>query len=153
MAIGSNGHSHRPLDVMNRWEAGEDLALSRSLLEHQLSRDVVTVAYPGGVYSSATKAAAARIGMAVACSLRGVVSSNYDDPYALSRIAVHGRLTPEVLIARLHLASQRMPTRGESLRERMQRTARRVSSMGAGDTVKIWGGESDAWGQSSGRID
>ena len=70
--IGSNGHSYRPLDVMSRWDAGEDLALSRSLLEHQLSRSINAAAYPSGLASSATHAAAARVGYMAGCTLRGL---------------------------------------------------------------------------------
>ena len=105
--IGSNGHSHRPLDLMSRWEAGEDLALSRSLLEHQLERSVTTVAYPSGFHSSATKAAALRVGYTSGCGLQGVISSNYDDPFSLSRMHVDGTVRPEVLIARLAIAARR----------------------------------------------
>ncbi len=134
VSIGSNGHSHRPLDTMSRWEAGEDMALSRALLEHQLQRTVDTIAYPDGLHTSGTRAAAARVGFVAGATLRGAVSSNYDDPFALTRVPVHGSTRPEVLLARLTLAGRR-PSHGEPLRERLQRTARRIAAFGGTDPL------------------
>lgn len=128
--IGSYGHSQRPLDLMSRWEAGEDLALSRALLEHQLECSVTAMAYPSGLHSSATRAAAARVGYTTACQLGGSVSSNHDDPFSLSRIPIHGGMGPENLVARLRMECQTLPTDGERLRTKARRAVRRVVAIG-----------------------
>ena len=47
VVIGSAGHSGRALDVMSRWEASEELALSKSLLEHQLECVIAAAALSG----------------------------------------------------------------------------------------------------------
>ena len=115
VVIGSAGHSGRALDVMSRWEASEELALSKSLLEHQLECIIAAAAYPAGLHSPATKEAAGRGGYEAACGLQGSVSSNYDDLFSLSRLPVEGAVRPEVLLARLVIASKTLPNPGESL--------------------------------------
>ena len=133
VVIGSNGHSYRSLDVMGRWEAAEELALSRSLLEHQLERPITSVAYPSGLASPATQAAAARVGYRAACTLRGTVSSNYENIFALSRMAIDGHTRPEILIGHLEMAARRLPPTREALRAKVHRTVRRVGNIGGAD--------------------
>ena len=137
VGVGSNGHSYQPLDVMSRWEAAEDLALSRSLLEHQLQRSVSTLAYPMGYHSAVTKEAAARVGYRGAVTLRGSASSNDADVLALSRIPVTGLVRPEVLLAHLRMASRRIPRQAELLRTKLQRTARRVAALAGSGSAHV----------------
>jgi hypothetical protein len=131
IVIGSNAHTYRPLDVMSKWEAGEELALSRSLLEHQLERIISLAAYPSGLASQTTQAAAERVGFRGGCTLRGAVSSNYENRFALSRIPVDGTMRPEILIAHLTIASRRLPRDREPVRVKMNRAARRVGTIGS----------------------
>lgn len=135
VVVGSNGHTYRPLDVMTRWEAAEELALSRSLLEHQLERNVTVAAYPAGLTSPAVETAAARVGFRAACTLRGAVSSNYENPFTLSRIAVDGAMRPEILLAHLAIESRRPLKKGGPLRSKVRRTVRRMGTFGGSETT------------------
>ena len=137
VAIGSNGHSYRPLDVMKRSEASEELALSRSLLEHQLERHITTVAFPASLASPSTRSAAIRVGYRAACVLRGTVSSNYDEISALRRMPMDGLMRPEILIAHLEVASRRLPTTRESIRSRAHRTIRRAGMIRGVDSMGV----------------
>ena len=63
------------------------------------------------------------------------MSSNYDDLFSLSRLPVEGAVRPEVLLARLVIASKTLPNPGESLPVRVQRLVRRVGTRSVSDVA------------------
>ena len=92
MSIGSHGHSHRALSGLSEAEQRADLVESRRILQHQLGRDVVALAYPygwQGTYDDITTNLAREAGYRLAfTSIEGINRPRASNPHALQRLGV-----------------------------------------------------------------
>jgi peptidoglycan/xylan/chitin deacetylase (PgdA/CDA1 family) len=115
MSIGSHGHSHRALGMLDEEAQRRDLRESRDRLEAELGRGVAALAYPygwPGTFTATTGRLAAEAGYRLAfSSLEGVNHPGGDDfaPMALRRLNVGTGDSPCLLRARaaLHARSGR----------------------------------------------
>ena len=109
MSIGSHGHTHRNLARLSEDEQGEELTTSKRILEHELGRQVQSVAYPfgwRGTYSESTERQASAAGYRLAFSSRkGVNRPGSWDQFALCRLGIGFSDTTSLLRARLVLCA------------------------------------------------
>jgi len=105
LTIGSHGHGHRKLAVLDEDAQRHDLAASKQILEAHLNREVAALAYPygwSGTYTSQTKALAAQTGYRLSfASQQGVNRPGALDPYEIRRLGVGTGDSPVLLRARI----------------------------------------------------
>ncbi|HEY6757870.1 MAG TPA: polysaccharide deacetylase family protein [Baekduia sp.] len=123
--VGAHGVRHRYLDELDDQELTEEVRGSKAALEDLTQAGVASFAYPHGAYDIRAREAVIRAGYSSAAAVKNAVSHAGDDPFAIARWTVtHG--TPASRIAQV-LEGEGVPTawRGERLRTRAYRTARR----------------------------
>jgi peptidoglycan/xylan/chitin deacetylase (PgdA/CDA1 family) len=86
---GAHSHTHRPLDMLPPSVAHEEIVRSKELLEEYLGQPVSSFAYPYGYYSAHVQQIVQAVGYVSACAVKLALSSLYDDPYALARLAIN----------------------------------------------------------------
>jgi peptidoglycan/xylan/chitin deacetylase (PgdA/CDA1 family) len=128
--VGAHAHSHRPLDVLGRAEAGREIELSKRLLEGALGHPVASFSYPHGYASAGTQEAVRRCGFRSACGVRHALSYTGDNPWLLSRLVVRSTTTVVELDGWLHGSGVGVATRHELLRTKVWRGARRAWASG-----------------------
>ncbi len=85
---GAHSHTHRPLDMLPLDVVYEEIVHSKKLLEEHLGQMVSSFAYPFGYYSDRVQQIVQEAGFASACAVRLTMSSLFDNPYALARLAI-----------------------------------------------------------------
>jgi peptidoglycan/xylan/chitin deacetylase (PgdA/CDA1 family) len=128
--VGAHAHSHRPLDVLDRAEAGREIELSKHLLEGALGHPVAAFSYPHGYASAATQDLVRGGGFRSACGVRHALSHTGDNPWLLSRLVVGPTTTVAELDGWLHGSGARVARRHELLRTKVWRGARRAWASG-----------------------
>lgn len=126
--IGSHTVSHRRLDELPQAAIRQELADSRALLEDIVSREVSTLAYPHGNYDGRVIRIAGETGYRGAAAVRMATSHDREDPYAVSRLIVNAA-TPEATVRRFLEGGVPMAPRGERVRTRGFRLARRAIAL------------------------
>jgi peptidoglycan/xylan/chitin deacetylase (PgdA/CDA1 family) len=86
--IGAHSHSHAQLDQIRGAALGEELRLSRALLESGAEVPVRTMAYPFGYSSAAVRAEVRAAGYRYAAAVANTVGGGGADPLALPRLTV-----------------------------------------------------------------
>ena len=86
--IGSHAHHHRPLDVLPRAEAEDEVGKSRSLLTERLGISPVSFCYPNGYFSAPVLKMVAAAGFVNGCIVGRRLADPYGDPLALPRLHV-----------------------------------------------------------------
>jgi peptidoglycan/xylan/chitin deacetylase (PgdA/CDA1 family) len=87
---GAHSLTHPRLATLADDAQRDQLARSRDLLEEQLARPIVHLAYPYGSYDERTRSIAADVGYDTACTVHGGLSDGSDDRLALRRVPVSG---------------------------------------------------------------
>lgn len=124
--IGAHSVSHPRLDELGGREIATELAQSRRELEDLTGSPVSTFAYPHGNYDRRVLGAVRNAGYSSAAAVKNAISHPDDDPFAVARWTItSGSNAAEV--SRL-LAGEGAPVawRGERLRTRGYRVARRI---------------------------
>lgn len=85
---GAHSHTHPPLDMLPLSVARDEIIRSKDLLENCLGMPVLSFAYPFGYYSNSVQQVVQAAGYTSACAVKLAMSSLYDNPYALARLAV-----------------------------------------------------------------
>jgi peptidoglycan/xylan/chitin deacetylase (PgdA/CDA1 family) len=97
MGIGSHTHSHRILGYLSNDEQHDELATSKSRLEHILAEPVETIAYPVGstqAFSELTKSLASDVGYRAGFSHYGGINRpGRTDRFDIQRIALDASVT------------------------------------------------------------
>jgi peptidoglycan/xylan/chitin deacetylase (PgdA/CDA1 family) len=92
MSVGSHSRTHRDLGRLTEDEQRAELVESKRLLEAELGREVVSLAYPygwPGTYDATTSRLAREAGYRVAfSSVEGFNRPGSTDPYAVRRLGV-----------------------------------------------------------------
>ena len=105
MAIGSHGHTHTVLATLGPGAQKEELEMSKSILERQISRPVTSMAYPVGGrehFTLETEKTAEQCGYRAAFSFAtGTNSWNSMDRFAISRISAPVSMSLAVAKARI----------------------------------------------------
>ena len=85
---GSHGLLHRPLDVISRRDAQEEISVSRRLLEDVTGRAVNSIAYPYGYHDRWLRGAVMDAGYTSATAVKNALSHAQDDLFGLARLTV-----------------------------------------------------------------
>jgi peptidoglycan/xylan/chitin deacetylase (PgdA/CDA1 family) len=126
--IGSHGHRHRALDEMRFPEAAADITESRRVLEGILGHGVGSFAYPFGYHTARIARHVRASGFTSACGVKQALSHPGDDVFALGRAIVGSDLPCEQLERWIRGEGLPMSWRGERVRTRVWRAARRMKS-------------------------
>jgi peptidoglycan/xylan/chitin deacetylase (PgdA/CDA1 family) len=123
--VGAHGVRHQRLDELPHAEVTRELADSRAHLEELIGRRVDSFAYPHGAHDRRVRAGVIAHGYRSAAAVKNALSHTGDDPFAIARFTVTAS-TPADLVAEL-LQGRGAPLawRGERLRTRAYRVARR----------------------------
>jgi peptidoglycan/xylan/chitin deacetylase (PgdA/CDA1 family) len=137
---GAHGHSHRPLDVLPRRVAMDEIARSTGLVADAIGAPVVTFAYPHGYYDRAVREMVQAAGHLAACGVKHAMSALDDDRFALARVIVEAD-TDLARFSRL-LEGERLPVMpSERLRTKGWRLLRRAAARlggGPGALARRW---------------
>jgi peptidoglycan/xylan/chitin deacetylase (PgdA/CDA1 family) len=85
---GAHSHTHPPLDMLPLEAVSEEIVRSKNLLEEHLGQAVTSFAYPFGYYSDRVQQIVREAGFTSACAVRLAMSSLFDNPHALARLAI-----------------------------------------------------------------
>lgn len=124
--IGAHSVTHPRLDELNESEIAAELTQSRRELEDLTGSPVSTFAYPHGNYDRRVLRAVRNAGYSAAAAVKNAISHPDDDPFAVARWTITSS-SDSAEIERL-LAGEGAPVawRGERLRTRGYRVARRI---------------------------
>lgn len=124
--IGAHSVTHPELDCVPRSVASQEIAQSKTALEHVLGAAVTSFAYPHGYHDAGVKELVLEAGYASAAAVKNALSPADDDVFALTRVTV----TADVDLDRFTdtLAGSGVPVgrAGEKLRTKVWRQARRT---------------------------
>lgn len=124
--IGSQGHEHVALDVLNESAVTTDLARSRVVLD-SLGLSPRSLAFPYGHTTRGVRALAVEAGFSSACGLQHAMSSPRDDPYGLARVVVTDTTSTADLDAYLRGVDLATAPFEEPIRTRAWREVRRAA--------------------------
>ncbi len=99
LEIGSHGQMHLAADINAPELIERDARTSRLALEDRIGQPVTSFAYPFGYHSASGRRAIRAAGYRQACAVGDLAARPGDDRWALPRLQVHGRMTPEALVA------------------------------------------------------
>ncbi|MFN8446529.1 MAG: polysaccharide deacetylase family protein [Caldilineaceae bacterium] len=123
--IGAHTHTHPQLDTLSEADAWKEIVRSKQQLEEYLGHRIESFAYPHGYHSAQVRQLVARAGFSSACAVKHALSAADADLYSLARVI----MTNDVCVNQLDrlLQGDRLPVapRGEPLRTKMWRLARR----------------------------
>lgn len=98
--VGGHSHRHRELDVLPAAAVERDVRLCRdALLRHDIKP--LSFCYPFGYASDAVCGVVARVGFRTGCVVGRGLANFGQDALRVRRIEVSGRMTPDLLLARL----------------------------------------------------
>src|SRR5260370_15063751 len=105
MAIGSHGNTHTVLATLDPGAQKQELEITKSILERQITRPVTSIAYPVGGrehFTMETETAAEQCGYRLAFSFAtGTNSWNGMDRYAIGRVSAPVSVSLTVAKARI----------------------------------------------------
>ncbi|WP_042393196.1 polysaccharide deacetylase family protein [Streptacidiphilus carbonis] len=131
--VGGHSHSHPELDQLDPIALREELVRNLGLLEDRLQRPVSSFGYPFGYSDRRVRDAVRAAGYRAACAVSNAVASpDRQSPFALSRLTVSERTTPEAFrglaqgrgVSRL-LRRERALTKGYAVVRGVRRGLRR----------------------------
>nr|WP_243876747.1 polysaccharide deacetylase family protein [Streptomyces sp. 846.5] len=94
--VGGHSHSHPELDQLPPAELRDELVRNRGLLEERLQRQATSFGYPFGYSDRRVRAAVRATGYQAACAVaHALAAPDRQSPYALARLTVSERTTPE----------------------------------------------------------
>ena len=115
--IGSHGHRHLELDVIDEGRLERELVVSKRILEDETSAGVESLAYPFGYHNARVRSAAMRAGYRSACEVGYGLHRAARGPLRIRRLLVGPDVSGECL---LKLMMEGTPT----LAQRARRTTR-----------------------------
>ena len=98
---GAHSHSHCQLDASPLFIAEDEIVQSKRLLEHHLSQEVLSFAYPFGYHTATVRRLVQVAGYTSACAVKHAMSSESTDPFALARLMVGANTSVNALAALL----------------------------------------------------
>lgn len=129
---GAHSHTHPPLNMLPPAVARDEIARSKALLEDHLQQNIVSFAYPFGYYNAQVRQMVRAAGFTSACATKRTLSSIYDHPYALARLAISPDTRLEDLAAAL--ANGRGPLLASHLKQVRSRLRQNAQSLYS----KLW---------------
>jgi peptidoglycan/xylan/chitin deacetylase (PgdA/CDA1 family) len=120
-------HTHPPLDMLSPSVARDEIIRSKGVLEEHLGQQVSSFAYPFGYYNAQVRQIVQATGFASACAIKRALSSLYDDPYALARIAIKPDTSMDALATALSTGrGPLIASPVKQARARLRQSVRRV---------------------------
>lgn len=86
--IGAHTHTHPELDTLPRGKVEDEITRSRRLLAEALGHPVRSFAYPHGYHARSVRAEVVSAGFDSAAAVGDGLSSDADDPFAITRLTV-----------------------------------------------------------------
>lgn len=123
--VGAHAVRHRRLDELGDLELADEVTGSKSQLEQLTSRPVESFSYPHGAYDGRVRTAVIRAGYRSATSVKNAVSHRDDDPFAIARFTVMPGTSAQRVAEVLTGKGVPLAWRGERVRTRVSRLARR----------------------------
>ena len=120
---GAHTLTHPRLAGLDSVRLRAELVDARTLLEHELDRPVLHLAYPFGSFDPVVQREVNDAGYLTACSTRAGFSGPDDDTFALHRVPIYGGETLVDFACRLRTA-RALP---DGVRHALRNTARRVT--------------------------
>lgn len=124
--LGGHTHSHPQLDLLPRSAVAQELETCKRLLEDRLGDEVTTFAYPHGYHDRQVREAVIEAGFRSAAAVKNALSHLHDDPFAFGRLTVSSGTETAQLGEWLDGRGAPIAWRGERLRTRAGRWARRA---------------------------
>jgi peptidoglycan/xylan/chitin deacetylase (PgdA/CDA1 family) len=106
MEIGSHTVNHVRLTEVDDARLLQELADSKTTLEHILGNEVGSFAYPYGAWDARCAMAAKQVGYTAACTTDTGWARRDNDPYQLRRLTVFNTDTASMLARKLYFGSQ-----------------------------------------------
>jgi peptidoglycan/xylan/chitin deacetylase (PgdA/CDA1 family) len=126
--VGAHSRTHPRLDELPIERLGGEIKGSKEDLEDILQRAVHSFAYPFGNHDDRIRQAVVDAGFGAAAAVKNALSHDRDDPFAIARVTMSARITPEFLSELLAGRGAPRSWRGERLRTRVYRSYRRTRS-------------------------
>jgi peptidoglycan/xylan/chitin deacetylase (PgdA/CDA1 family) len=123
--IGGHSHTHPQLDTLRERAAREEISRCTTLLEDRLGEPVRTFAYPHCYSSRRVRRLVRAAGYRGACGVKNTLSSSRDDEFALARLMIERRTTPDEIGRWLDRRGAPPPRVREAARTRLWRAYRR----------------------------
>lgn len=102
--IGSHGHLHYNLGMIDLKDAIDDMSKSKKLLEDAIEKEVNTIAYPDGNYTKEVKEEAKKIGFKHQLAVNYLLDNDNHDDCILNRHGISSTTTFESNMFFLHKA-------------------------------------------------
>ncbi len=128
--IGGHTHSHPQLDLLSRSAVMRELESCKRLLEDRLGVEASTFAYPHGHHDRHVREAVVQTGYRSAAAVKNALSHPHDDPFSLARLTVTSKTGTTRLGDWMEGRAAPLAWRGERLRTRAGRWARRAQGRG-----------------------
>lgn len=125
---GAHSGSHPQLDTLSHAAIWDEISRSKNALEEHLSQQIDTFAYPHGYHNGFVRRAVIRAGFTSACGVKHAMSATYDDQFSLARIIIGSDTDSEKLGALLNGTGLRVAPKGERMRTKVWRLARRSAA-------------------------
>lgn len=110
--IGTHGHNHYNLGLINSNDAEKDIRLSKSLIEETLDIEVNSIAYPDGSYSEDVKNIAEKLGLKYQLAVSYLFDGDKDDARILNR---HGVSSGTTFESNMFFLNKALKTKGIKL--------------------------------------
>ncbi len=128
--IGAHTHTHPELDTLPQSRVEEEVRRSRSLLGEALGHPVRSFAYPHGYHGARVRAQVVAAGFDSATAVGNGLSSDADDPFAITRLTVTTDMGTDVVRRALDGDHPLVGPYPERLRTKAWRTYRRARRIG-----------------------
>jgi peptidoglycan/xylan/chitin deacetylase (PgdA/CDA1 family) len=137
--IGSHGRLHLAADLNAPELIERDARFSRVELEDCIGRTVRSFAYPFGYHSASGRSAVRAAGYDQACAVGDLPARTGDDRWALPRLQVWDRTTPEALVAMVTSQPPRAARVWARSKQRVWRLGRRYAGWGPPEAGRLRG--------------
>ncbi len=139
LEIGSHGHLHLAADVNSSYLVWGDAVTSRVTLEDRLGRAVSSFAYPFGYHTAMARVAVRAAGFAQACAVGDLPARAWDNRWALPRLQVRSRTTPEALLELVTRRPARAAREWAHAKQTVWRAGRRWARCGPIEAGRVKG--------------
>jgi peptidoglycan/xylan/chitin deacetylase (PgdA/CDA1 family) len=91
--LGTHSHSHKKLDSLSPARAYDEIVSCKAIMQQRLNREISSIAYPYGYYSTRVRQLVIEAGYTSACAVRYTMCKLNSDRYLLPRLIVTHKTT------------------------------------------------------------
>ena len=129
LEVGAHAQTHIPLDELHPRDATDEILGSKEALEDRLGHEVASFAYPHGYSDNRVRRSVEAAGFRSACGVRNALSHGADDRWNIARLTVQADMPLDRLERWMRSEGAPVAARGEAVRTRVWRAARRMRRM------------------------